>query len=174
MHTSIYTGPRLKHKTIKAWFSYIPIAQPAPLSNVNSHCHWCIKFFKYQDFCGSSLEWILFHGYCRWKLSSGNSVAKWLAHLPFTSKVASSDLIENFLNATRTQSSCEKSKSQRSAESRGFSLGTPVPSHRESWQGGLGKRAHSNRHMLCCGDPAPVSKAKKPKYYTLNVCTRGK
>ena len=59
-------------------------------------------------------------------------MAKWLAHLPFTSKVAGSDLIENFLNATRTQSSCEKSKSQRSAESRGFSLGTPVPSHRES------------------------------------------
>jgi hypothetical protein len=48
------------------------------------------------------------------------------------------------LNATRTQSSCEKSKSQRSAESRGISPGTPLSSHRESWQGGLGKRAHSN------------------------------
>jgi hypothetical protein len=43
-----------------------------------------------------------------------------------------------FLNATRTQTSCEKSKSQRSAESRGFSPGTPVSSHRESRQGGLG------------------------------------
>jgi hypothetical protein len=28
--------------------------------------------------------------------------------------------------------------SQRSAESRGFSPGAPVSSHRESWQGGLG------------------------------------
>jgi hypothetical protein len=44
-----------------------------------------------------------------------------------------SSLSENFLNATRTQSSCEKSKSQRSAESRGFSPGTPVSSHMESW-----------------------------------------
>ena len=47
-------------------------------------------------------------------------------------KAAGSSLSENFLNATRTQSSCEKSKSQRSAESRGFSLDTPVSSHRES------------------------------------------
>ena len=62
----------------------------------------------------------------------GASVAKWLAHLPFTSEAAGSSLSENFLNATRTQSSCEKSKSQRSAESRGFSPGTPVSSHWES------------------------------------------
>ena len=62
----------------------------------------------------------------------GASVAKWLAHLPFTSEAAGSSLSENFLNATRTQSSCEKSKSQRSAESRGFPPGTPVSSHRES------------------------------------------
>ena len=40
----------------------------------------------------------------------GASVAKWLEHLPFTSKAAGSSLSENFLNATRTQSSCEKSK----------------------------------------------------------------
>jgi hypothetical protein len=60
------------------------------------------------------------------------SVAKWLAHLPFTSKAAGSNLTKYFLNVTRTQSSCEKSKSQRSAESRGFSPGTPVSSHRES------------------------------------------
>ena len=67
----------------------------------------------------------------------GASVVKWSAHLPFTSKVVGSSLSENFPNATRTQSSCEKSKSQRSAESRGFS---PVSSHRESRQGGLGKK----------------------------------
>ena len=60
------------------------------------------------------------------------SVAKWLAHLPFTSEAAGSNLTRYFLDATRTQSSCEKSKSQRSAESRGFSPGTPVSSHRES------------------------------------------
>ena len=62
----------------------------------------------------------------------GASVAKWLAHLPFTSEAAGSSPSENFLNATRTQSSCEKSKSQRSAESHGFPPGTPVSSHRES------------------------------------------
>ena len=62
----------------------------------------------------------------------GASVAKWLAHLPFTSEAAGSNLTKYFLNATRTQSACEKSKSQRSAESRGFSPGTPVSSHRES------------------------------------------
>jgi hypothetical protein len=71
-------------------------------------------------------------------MSLGALVAKWLAHLPFTSEAACSSLSENFLNATRTQSPCEKSKSRRSAESRGFP-GTPVSSHRESWQGGLGK-----------------------------------
>jgi hypothetical protein len=62
----------------------------------------------------------------------GASVAKWLAHLPFTSKAAGSSLSENFLNATGTRSSCERSKSQRSAESRGFSPGTPVSSQTES------------------------------------------
>jgi hypothetical protein len=70
----------------------------------------------------------------------GASVVEWLAHLPFTSEAAGSSLSENFLNVTQTQSSCEKSKSQRSAESRGFSPGTPVSSHRGSWQGGLGKK----------------------------------
>jgi hypothetical protein len=69
-----------------------------------------------------------------------DSVAEWLAHLPFTSEAAGWSPNGNFLNATRTQSSCEKSKSQHSAESRGFSLGTPVSSHRASWQGGLGKK----------------------------------
>jgi hypothetical protein len=62
----------------------------------------------------------------------GALVAKWLAHLPFTSEAAGSSLSEDFLNATRTQPSCEKSKSQRSAKSRGFPPGTPVSSHRES------------------------------------------
>ena len=64
--------------------------------------------------------------------TEGATVAKWLAHLPFTSEAAGSNLTKYFLNATRTQSSREKSKSQRSAESRGFSPGTPVSSHRES------------------------------------------
>ena len=54
------------------------------------------------------------------------------ASVPFTSEAAGSNLTKYFLNATRTQSSCEKSKSQRSAGSRGFSPGTPVSSHRES------------------------------------------
>ena len=71
-----------------------------------------------------------------WQIDKGKAkvgkVAKWLAHLPFTSVAAGSSLSESFLNATRTQSSCEKSKSQRSAESRGFPPDTPVSSHRES------------------------------------------
>jgi hypothetical protein len=70
--------------------------------------------------------------FARLTFKIGASVAKWLAHLPFTSEAAGSNLTEYFPNATRTQSSCEKSKSQRSAESRGFSPGTPVSSHRES------------------------------------------
>jgi hypothetical protein len=62
----------------------------------------------------------------------GASVAKWLAHLPFTSEAAGSNLTKYFLNATRTQSSCEKSKKSTLCRSRGFSPGTPVSSHRES------------------------------------------
>jgi hypothetical protein len=58
-----------------------------------------------------------------------------LARLSLTSKAVGSSLSENFLNATRTKSSCEKSRSQRSAESRGFSPGTPVSSHREKLTG---------------------------------------
>jgi hypothetical protein len=53
-------------------------------------------------------------------IRNGATVAKWLAHLPFTSEAAGSNLTEYILNATRTQSSCEKSKSQRSAEVVGF------------------------------------------------------
>jgi hypothetical protein len=72
----------------------------------------------------------------------GASVAKWLAHLPSTSKAAGSSPSENPPppNATRTQSSCGSSKSQRSAESRGLPPGTPVSYHRESQHGGLGKK----------------------------------
>jgi hypothetical protein len=80
------------------------------------------------------------------------ALAKWLAHLPFTSEAAGSSLSENFLNATRTQSSCEKSKkSQRSAESRGFSPGAPVSSHRESWQGGLGEDTNHKGGLISIG-----------------------
>jgi hypothetical protein len=61
-------------------------------------------------------------------------------HLLFTSVAAGSSLSENILNATRTQSSCEKSKSQHFAESCGFSPSTPVSSHKESGQCGLGKK----------------------------------
>jgi hypothetical protein len=85
-------------------------------------------------------------------------VAKWLAHLPFTSEAAGSSLSENFLNVTRTQSSCEKSKSQRSAESRGFPPGTPVSSHRET--GWVRQKGPTVIGICCCGDPALVGKAK--------------
>ncbi len=50
----------------------------------------------------------------------------------FTSKVAVSILSENVLNVTRTQCSIHmKRVSQHSAESRGFSPGAPVSSHKE-------------------------------------------
>ncbi len=59
-------------------------------------------------------------------------VREWSERSPFTSEVAGSILRENFLNVTRTHCSTRvKRVSQHSAESRGFSLGTPVSSHKE-------------------------------------------
>ena len=58
----------------------------------------------------------------------GASVAKWLAHLPFTSEVS----VRTFSMRLEPSPHVKKSKSQRSAESRGFPPGTPVSSHRES------------------------------------------
>ena len=66
------------------------------------------------------------------------SLVQWSDHLSFTSKVTGFDSQAGFLSATGTQTSCEKSKSLRSAESHGFPPGTPVSAHRESTQGGLG------------------------------------
>ena len=63
---------------------------------------------------------------------SGASVAQWSERSPFTSEVAGSILSENFPNVTRTQYSANVRRvSQHSAESRGFSPGAPVSSHRE-------------------------------------------
>ena len=63
---------------------------------------------------------------------TGASVAQWSERSPFTSEVAGSILSENFLNVTQTQCCTHVKKvCQRSAESRGFSPGTPVSSHRE-------------------------------------------
>ena len=74
-------------------------------------------------------------GKIRWRRKFGgaeNSVAQWSERSPFNSEVAGSILSENFLNVTRAQCSTHvKRVSQHSAESRGFSLGTPVSSHRE-------------------------------------------
>ena len=59
-------------------------------------------------------------------------LAQWSEHSPFTSEVAGSNLRENFLNVTRSQCFTHvKRVSQHSAESRGFSPGAPVSSHRE-------------------------------------------
>ena len=71
---------------------------------------------------------------------------------------------------TWTQSSCEKSSSQLSAESRGFSPGAPVFSHRESWQCGIGNYGPTVIGSRCCGDPAPVAKLNKIKD-VCDVCT---
>ncbi len=62
----------------------------------------------------------------------GASVAQWSERSPLTSEAAGSILSENFLNATRTQS-CAHAKrvSQYSAESRRFSPGALVSSHRD-------------------------------------------
>ncbi len=66
------------------------------------------------------------------KLYTPPSVAQWSERSPFTSEVAGSILSENVLNVTRAQYSTHvKRVSQHSAESRGFSPGTPVSSHRE-------------------------------------------
>ena len=61
----------------------------------------------------------------------GASVAEWSDRSPFTS-VTGSILSENVLNVTRTQYRTHvKRVSQHSAESRGFSPGAPVSSHKE-------------------------------------------
>ena len=58
--------------------------------------------------------------------------AQWSERSPFTSEAAGSILRENVLSVTRTQCFTHvKRVSQHSAESRGFSLGAPVSSHRE-------------------------------------------
>ncbi len=63
--------------------------------------------------------------------SGGATVAQWSERSPFTSEVAGI-LSENVLNVTRTQCpTYVKRVSQHSAESRGFSPGAPVSSHRE-------------------------------------------
>ena len=63
---------------------------------------------------------------------TGASVTQRSERSLFTSEAAGSILRENFLNVTQTQCSTHvKRVSQHSAESRGFSPGTPVSSHRE-------------------------------------------
>jgi hypothetical protein len=61
--------------------------------------------------------------------SYGASVAKWLAHLPFTSEAPGSSLSENFSMRIEPSPHVKRVKSQRSAESRGLSPVTPVSSH---------------------------------------------
>jgi hypothetical protein len=63
--------------------------------------------------------------------SSSFAVAQSSEQAPFTSEIVCSIL--TWSNDTRV-----KRVSQRSTESRGFSPGTTVSSHNESWQGGLG------------------------------------
>ncbi len=59
-------------------------------------------------------------------------MAQWSERSPLTSEPAGPILSENVPNATRTQCSTHvKRVSQHSAESRGFSPGAPVSSHKE-------------------------------------------
>jgi hypothetical protein len=60
--------------------------------------------------CLCTVSVTVIHMYMWYICTYGATVAKWLAHLPFTSEAAGSNLTEYILNATRTQSSCEKSK----------------------------------------------------------------
>ena len=63
----------------------------------------------------------------------------------------------------------QKEYRQRSAESRGFSPGTPVSSHRESWQGGYVIRAHSS-WLTVLWWPYPCGKAKRKKKKEESIC----
>ncbi len=59
-------------------------------------------------------------------------MALWSERSPFTSEVAGSIFSVNVFNVTRTQCSTHaKRVSQHSAESRRFSPGAPVSSHKE-------------------------------------------
>jgi hypothetical protein len=49
--------------------------------------------------------------------------------------VGASAFTSEFVGSILATDPCER---QRSGESRGFSPGAPVSSHRDSWQGGLG------------------------------------
>ena len=61
------------------------------------------------------------------QIGEGASVAQWSERSPFTSKVVGLILNKNFLNVTRAHCSTHvKRVCQYSAESRGFSPGTPV------------------------------------------------
>ena len=74
----------------------------------------------------------VFDAKAAYKSDVGASVAQWSVRSPFTSEVAGSILSENFLNVTRSQCSTHvKRVGQHSAESRGFSPGTAVSSHRD-------------------------------------------
>ena len=50
-----------------------------------------------------------------------------------------------------SRDSKRKEYGQRFAESRGFSPGSPVFSHRESWHGGLGKKTTCKIALAYCG-----------------------
>ena len=96
--------------------------------------------FRFQTLpasCERSPTGLSVWSYCNWSLlnfgpNGLRPVAQWSKHSPFTSEVAGSNLRENFLNVTRSQCPTHvKRVSQQSAESRGFSPGAPVSSHRE-------------------------------------------
>jgi hypothetical protein len=65
-------------------------------------------------------------------------VAKWLAHLPFTSKAAGSNLSENFSMWVESSPHVKRVKVNALPKVVGFLRVLRVSSHRESWQGGLG------------------------------------
>jgi hypothetical protein len=85
------------------------------------------RYYGYYNFPtkGPSLETSKF------SLYFGVSVAPLSDQVPFTSA--------EIVGSIHATNSCETIRvSQRSAESRGFSPGAPVSSHRESWQDGWG------------------------------------
>ncbi len=113
--------------------NFIRDVQPMHLEHNKTYHSLIFQSFPlFLVFATEDLQWSVCTLKKRTVLSIGASVAQWSERSPFTSEVAGSLLSENFLNVTRAQCSTHvKRVSQHSAESRGFSPGTPVSSHRE-------------------------------------------
>jgi hypothetical protein len=99
----------------------------------------------------------------------GACVAKWLAHLPFTSKVACSNLNEDF-SMWLEPSPNVKGVSQRSAESREFYLGTPCFLQQGKLTGWVRHLRSGLRSLMKYGLKAAAAKAPFVSSMSTSVC----